>query len=70
MILIMKLISFAFDVDDNQIKKYDIFMYLSYLVSLNTSIFGPWISFNDFLNHFDQKSIVCIIFKVFQVVTV
>ena len=56
MILMMKLISFSFDIDNSQIKHYNIITYLDYLLSINTSIFGPWISYSDYLNHFNLKN--------------
>lgn len=53
MILIMKLISFAFDIDNNEIKNFsynfNLNQYISYLISINTSLFGPWISYTDHL---------------------
>jgi porcupine-like protein len=56
MILMMKLISFSFDIDSFQIREYDLISYMDYLLSINTSIFGPWISYNDYLNHFNIKN--------------
>jgi porcupine-like protein len=56
MILMMKLISFSFDIDNFQIRENDLISYMDYLLSINTSIFGPWISYNDYLNHFNIKN--------------
>jgi hypothetical protein len=56
MILMMKLISFSFDIDNFQIRENDLISYMDYLLSINTSIFGPWISYGDYLNHFDLKN--------------
>jgi hypothetical protein len=53
MILMMKLISFSFDIDNFQIRENDLISYMDYLLSINTSIFGPCISYSDYLNHFD-----------------
>ena len=55
MILMMKLISFSFDIDNFQIRENDLISYMDYLLSINTSIFGPCISYSDYLNHFDLK---------------
>ncbi len=52
----MKLISFSFDIDNFQIRENDLISYMDYLLSINTSIFGPWISYSDYLNHFDLKN--------------
>jgi hypothetical protein len=56
MILMTKLISFSFDIDNFQIRENDLISYMDYLLSINTSIFGPWISYSDYLNHFDLKN--------------
>lgn len=47
MILIMKIISVAFDCESNV---PDFISYFSYLFSINTSVIGPWISYDQFLN--------------------
>ena len=58
MILMMKLISFSFDIDNFKIETYDMISYFDYAFSINTSIFGPWISYNDYLNHFKNRKVV------------
>ncbi|RNA22401.1 peptidyl-prolyl cis-trans isomerase-like 3 [Brachionus plicatilis] len=54
MILIMKIISTSFDFESTNIP--DLFSYLSYLFSINTSVIGPWISYENFSNQITMKS--------------
>ena len=59
MILIMKLVSLVFDLD-NEIKlnskEFNLVNYLNYLSSFCTVIFGPWISFYDYVNYLSCRN--------------
>lgn len=50
MVLIMKAISFA--TDDIQL---EVFSYLSYMVSISTTFFGPWIKYDEHLRSLNSK---------------
>jgi O-palmitoleoyl transferase len=57
MILIMKSVSLAFDLDSSSIQYcYNIFDLSSYLLSINTSLLGPWISYNQHEEFLNKKS--------------
>ena len=64
MIIIMKGLSLIFDAINNnrnlENKTFSInFLdYLSYMISINTGIFGPWISFEQHIHSFKEKKLV------------
>ena len=64
MVLSMKIISLAFDLDSRGVSELpNILEYLGYVFQVGTVVFGPWISFNDYcstLNYRDRK-MVCIV---------
>lgn len=50
MVLAMKLISFAFDLDSGAIHNLpNIFEYFGYAFHVGTVVFGPWISYQDYV---------------------
>lgn len=55
MILVMKAVSLVSDL--KQTKWFNLSDLFSYLLSANTSMFGPWMSYNDHLNLLRNKSI-------------
>jgi porcupine-like protein len=59
MILNMKIVSLVFDLDnENKLTSndFDLLNYLNYLSSFCTVIFGPWISFHDYLNCLSSRN--------------
>ena len=49
MVLAMKLISLAFDLDSGAVRDLPSFWdYVGYLFHVGTVIFGPWISYHDY----------------------
>lgn len=54
MIFVMKIVSTSFDFEYSTIP--DLFSYLSYLFSINTSVIGPWISYEQFLNQVTKRT--------------
>jgi hypothetical protein len=64
MIMIMKIISIAIDFNEQNSNGTLCFAgYLSYLISFNTSIFGPWVSFSEFDASLKRKINIVIIMK-------
>lgn len=56
MIIVMKLISLGFDLDSASVAELPIVVdYFSYIFSVSTVIFGPWLSFKQHKNLFEQK---------------
>ncbi|KAK3102736.1 hypothetical protein FSP39_013537 [Pinctada imbricata] len=49
-ILSMKVIGLAFDISNGQVLLPDVPSYLGYCLCVGTVIFGPWISFQDYMN--------------------
>ncbi|XP_073996182.1 protein-serine O-palmitoleoyltransferase por [Rhodnius prolixus] len=54
MMTAMKIISFAFDLDNGLIKRPDVYQYLGYCLCPSSNIFGPWISYNDYICAYDN----------------
>lgn len=64
MILAMKLISVAFDMDLGTVKKMpSVLEYFGYLYNVGTVIFGPWISFHDYSKISANSGPVSVIFE-------
>ena len=61
MVLAMKIISVAFDVDSNAINHMpDMWEYAGYALHAGSVVFGPWLSFHDYnhtLNYKDRKMV-------------
>ena len=50
MLIAMKVISVAFDIDSGIIQKPPGgFEFLGYVLSVGNSVFGPWVSYKDYL---------------------
>lgn len=49
MILVMKTISIAFDVDKLAIELPSVVEYFGYIYSVSNILFGPWIPFQEYL---------------------
>ena len=76
MVLSMKLVSVAFDFDVNgsldiensssvgapRIKLPTVFEYLGYALCPNSSIFGPWISYSNYMELFVYENMVSFLF--------
>ena len=57
MILAMKLISLAFDLDSGAVRDFPhIFHYGGYLFHVGNVLLGPWISFHDYMSALNQPS--------------
>jgi len=57
MILAMKLISLAFDLDSSAVRVVPgIWQYLGYLFHVGSVLFGPWISYHDYISAVNQPS--------------
>jgi len=57
MVLAMKLISLAFDLDSGAVRDVpNIFHYGGYLFHVGSVLFGPWISYHDYLSALTQPS--------------
>jgi len=57
MILAMKLISVAFDLDSGAIRDFpNIFDFGGYLFQIGSILFGPWTSYHDYLTALNQPS--------------
>ncbi|KAJ8301964.1 hypothetical protein KUTeg_020951 [Tegillarca granosa] len=54
-ILSMKVIGLAFDISNNTEELPSVFEYLGYVYCVGTVIFGPWISYRDYLVVFKQE---------------
>ncbi len=66
MIIIMKSISLAIDISNGLNFTGSIINYLSYFLSINTAVFGPWISYSSHLNYLNnKKSLVGIFYFIF-----
>lgn len=55
MLVLMKLISLSIDIDQNRIVNLRFVDFIGYILSFDSIIFGPWISFGDFLSSMDQR---------------
>lgn len=50
MLVVMKVISVGFDVDLGSVMQLpSVFEYVGYVLCVGTSVFGPWVSFQDYL---------------------
>ena len=57
MVLAMKLISLAFDLDSGSVRDCPgLFHYGGYLFHVGSVLFGPWISFHDYMSAINQPS--------------
>jgi len=57
MILAMKLISLAFDLDSSAVRDVpSIFHYGGYLFHVGSVLFGPWMSYHDYFSALNQPS--------------
>jgi len=57
MILAMKLISLAFDLDSGAVRELpSVAHYGGYLFNVGSVLFGPWTSYHDFLSALNQPS--------------
>ncbi|XP_014256500.1 protein-serine O-palmitoleoyltransferase porcupine [Cimex lectularius] len=54
MMTAIKIISYAFDLDNGCVKKLNFLNYLGYALCPGTSIFGPWVSYSDYLACLDN----------------
>ncbi|XP_033642309.1 protein-serine O-palmitoleoyltransferase porcupine-like [Asterias rubens] len=72
MILVMKIISLAFDLDQGVVSELPDFMaYLGYTFNIGTVIFGPWISYSSYISllqpgDIDIRWILTSLFKYIQ----
>jgi D-alanyl-lipoteichoic acid acyltransferase DltB (MBOAT superfamily) len=55
MLVLMKLISLSIDMHQNRIVNLRFSDFIGYILSFDSIIFGPWISFSDFLSSMDQR---------------
>jgi len=58
MVLVMKLISLAFDLDKGVISRPNILEYFGYSVSVSSVIFGPFMTYTDYCQILEWKSMV------------
>lgn len=50
MLVVMKVISLGFDVDHGSVTQLpSVFEYAGYVLCVGTSVFGPWVSFQDYV---------------------
>jgi len=57
MILAMKVISIAFDLDSGAVRDVpSIFNYGGYLFHIGSVLFGPWFSYHDYVSALNQPS--------------
>jgi len=57
MILAMKLISLAFDLDSGTVRDFPhVFHYGGYLFHVGSVLLGPWISYHDYISVINQPS--------------
>ena len=56
MVLSMKIISLAFDMDNKGVSEVpNMVEYLGYVFQVGTAVFGPWVSFNEYCNSLNYK---------------
>jgi len=58
MVLVMKLISLAFDLDKGVISRPNILEYFGYSVSVSSVIFGPFMTYTDYCQILEGKKMV------------
>jgi hypothetical protein len=69
MLILMKLISLSIDIETNRLVQFRFIDFIKYAISFDGIIFGPWISFEDFLRSMNQKKNYIVIFynsKIFE----
>ena len=62
MIILMKLVSFSIDFRQNN-SQLNIFEFFSYHLSFEGIVFGPWISYENFLSSMDLRTTGLVRFK-------
>ena len=58
MVLVMKLISLAFDVDKDVISRPNILEYFGYSLSVSSVVFGPFMTYTDYCQILVGKKLV------------